>query len=42
MRIRILREAAASIRLCPSIIDHVPGSKNRNGLPLIEPNSRLQ
>ena len=42
MRIRILHEAAASIRLCPSIIDHFPGSKNRNGLPLIEPNSRLQ
>jgi hypothetical protein len=42
MRIRILREAAASTRLCPSRIDHVPGSKNRNYLPLIEPNSRLQ
>jgi len=42
MRIRILREAAASTRLCPSRIDHVPGSKNRNSLPLIEPNSRLQ
>jgi hypothetical protein len=42
MRIRILREAAASTRLYPSRIDHVPGSKNRNSLPLIEPNSCLQ
>ena len=42
MPIRILRETVASIRPCPSIIDHVPGLKNRNGLPLIEPNSRLQ